>query len=649
MHAELRLLIGIILAHAVWAVAYVTGTLLDRAAPRPATRAEALADFVVRSASGLALWGFGAFVLGSFGMLNVWGLAVLLAALAAAGRLAHGPDFFAPAFWRDRAARVGLAFGRGELVVYYAALATVVPAAYPDFSSDSVRYHLAYAMDWANHGSLFIDRFLRQPLYANNFLLLFAALDVLRLQDYVHFLTWLCGALAALAVRAVLALFDAAAPPSAARLARLSRTAVTVLLPLTILVPAVFLRYVDVGYVDIPIELYGFVPLACGVAALLAKRDLRWSAACCGAFAIGMKVTLIALAPLFVAAVWVAARAAGGSRRGAALACSVMLLAGSPWYLRNLYYDRDPVPPVLNILLGHPDLTYSKADAEGVLHDIAPDRSARALLSLPYRMWIDPADPQLREYGGVAMSLFVYVPFAVAAAALMLGARTPRRRAVVLLSAGAAYGVAYCILTTYLLRYLLLVQPALAASLGGILLSLPSVRFVPALRIAAAVLSVVPTPSAVSFYRYVWDVDYRGLEARLPSDSTFLGASLAGYPETMRLLSTPPFRSAHPPRALLVMTETDYYFRRAGVQTVGDWFGPGRYSGLQAAIENDRLADYLTYFDVGGVIFKRRDQRFFTPEQVATLVRTLPRLGFRILENDPDGYLVAVRSNRPSQ
>jgi hypothetical protein len=628
----------------VWAIAYVTGTLLDARAERPATRGDALFDLVLRTATGLALWGFGVFALGLAGVLNAWGIAALFVVAAAACRAVHGAAFFTGAFWRDRAARVGAAFGPAEMALYYVALATVVPATYPDYSSDGVRYHLAYAMDWVNHGSLFLDRFLRQPLYANNFLLIFAALDAVHLSDQTHFVVWLCGALTALCVRAVLRVLDETIPPSDGRLATLSRRAVTTLLPLAILVPAVFLRYVDTGLVDVPIELYAFVPVACGAIALLRKRDVRWSAACCGGFALGMKISLIAFAPLFAAAVWLAVRAVGASRRAAALACAVMLLAGAPWYVRNVYFDRDPIPPVVNLALGHPDLTYTPQDARAVLRDIAPDRSADALLALPFRMWADPLDLHLREYGGVALSLFLYVPLLAVAGGLVLGARTPRARATVLLSAAAAFSVLYCIMTSYLMRYLLITQPPLAASLGAILLSLPALRFVPALRAAAAVIAVVPSPSAFAFYDYTWSVDYRTLETRDASDDAFLRLTLAGYPETERLLQEPIFRGPHKPRALVIMTETEYYFRRAGVQTVGDWFGPGRFADFATAIENDRLRDYLTYFDIGGIVVRRAQQKFFTPEQIDTVVRELPALGFRIIRNDPNGYLIAVRS-----
>jgi hypothetical protein len=647
MHAEFRLFTGLLIVHALWAIAYVTGTLLDARDRAPATRARALLDLVVRSTSGIALWGFGTFLLALAGRFDAFSLGVLALAFALAARLRHGAAFFTGAFWRERAHRVGLAFGATNLLLFYVALALAVSAALPTVDSDPVRYQLAYPMDWVNHHGLFLDRFLRQPLYANNYLLVFAAMDALHLEAWTQFASWLCGALALLAVRAALCVFDEAAPPARTRFAALARGAVTALVPLAIVIPAVFLRWLDTGMVDVPMELYAFVPALCALAALLGERDLRWSAVCCGGFAIGMKITLIAFAPLFAITVWLLVRRAGGDRRAAALACAVMLLLGSPWYVRNVVYDHDPVPPVVNLALHRPDLTYTPEDAAGVLQDLRPDRSLEALAALPYRMFADPLHPTLREFGSVSLNLFLYVPFLAAAAGLALGARTPRTRALMLVCATSAYAVVYCLLTSYLMRYLLITQVPLAVAIGALLLSLPSARLVPAAQLAGALACIVPSPAAFPRYDFLWQSNYLAYETRFRSDAAYLRANLSGYDEVRDLLANPVLHEQPPPRVLLVGVDAEYYFRLAGVQTIGDWIGPGRYDDLRTAIENDRLADYLAHFQIGAVLFRRNGPPIFSRAEQESLAGELRRLGFRILENDPGGFLVAVRSEPP--
>jgi hypothetical protein len=77
-----------------------------------------------------------------------------------------------------------------------------IPAILPPIRGDPVSYHLAYAADWANAGRIYIDPFLRFPYYANNFLLFDSAFFILKLDDYCHFLTWLCGLLTCLGILA---------------------------------------------------------------------------------------------------------------------------------------------------------------------------------------------------------------------------------------------------------------------------------------------------------------------------------------------------------------------------------------------------------------------------------------------------------------
>ena len=315
MHAEIHLLVGFVLIHVVWLLAYLTGTLLDRRSGAPETTAAALAELVVRTAGGLALWGFGTFVIGIAGVLNPVGFAGLFACWLIASRVVHGPAFFTRSFWRGQAARVRMAWNGPTIVLYYGALAAMVPAILPDIDSDSVRYHLAYPVDWVVHGRIYPDLFLRLPFYATNFQLLYAAFQTLGLADYVHFLPWLCGALVLLATRSAITLVEEHIPPAATRFDRIARELVTFLVPLSIVVSPVFLRWGDTGLIDVPLELYAFVPALCLLAAVVAKRDLRWSAAVCGAFVIGMKTSYIAFVPLLVATLWILARTLSASRR----------------------------------------------------------------------------------------------------------------------------------------------------------------------------------------------------------------------------------------------------------------------------------------------------------------------------------------------
>jgi hypothetical protein len=640
MNAELHLLVGILVIHVVWAIAYITGTLLDARLAHPQTPPNALAQFVVRSATGIALWGFGAFVLGLAGFLNGWGLAALLAAFVCCARLAHGPEFFSGTFWRQQLARVGLAFSGANLALYYIALLTIAPAIFPDVDSDTLRYHLSYAADWAVHGRIYTDVFLRVPYYANNFLLIFAIFDVVHAEAYVHFATWLSGTLALLGTRAAITLVNDCFPPATTRLDRTSRQIANFLLPLTVVVSPVFLRWHDSAMIDVSMEMFALIPVLCAVVAFTTRNDLRWSAVCCGAFLIGMKISLIAFVPLFAGTIWALVAWLGGTRRASLIACIVLVLAGSPWYVRNAILDHDPIPPVINLKLHRPDATYSPTDAALNLADLKTDSSFHALAQLPFRAWSDP--DWLREFGTEALNFFLYVPFLVIAAGLLFGAGGGRERALLVLCITSAYCLFYCVMTSYLLRYMLIIEPALAASIGALLLWIPNAPAGAAARVAVALFAIIPTPGSFQFYYDRWQSGYRYLELGYISDRDFLERNLPGYAETEKVLASPRFSHQPTPRVLLVRVETEYHFRRSGIETVGDWFGPGRFADLQAALDNDRLADYIRRFDIGAVIVTRHRSPL-EPDQDAKLVRGLEALGFHAIQNEPQRMLVEIR------
>src|SRR5262245_38053636 len=254
MSALWSFLLGLIVAHVVWLFCFTTGQLLWKRHPDNSTPFR-LDTLVITSVAGMALSGFGLLLLGFTHLLNPFGLGGLLVLEAALFRLLKRGNWLSLGFWR----RVVQDFLKGwtfpAVFIYVLFLALAIPAILPPTRGDPLSYHFAYAADWANAGRIYVDPFLRFPYYANNFLLFDSAFLILKLGDYCHFLTWLCGLLTCLGV---LAFFT---PPELHSVNLPQRRHLFPFLyqsviPLSLALSPVFLQYLNSGYLDVPIGLF---------------------------------------------------------------------------------------------------------------------------------------------------------------------------------------------------------------------------------------------------------------------------------------------------------------------------------------------------------------------------------------------------------
>jgi hypothetical protein len=210
---------------------------------------------VITSVAGMALSGFGLLLLGFAHLLIPFGFAGLLVLEALFFWLLKRDNWLSLTFWRRIIQDFVKSWTLPALSIYVLFLALGIPAILPPTRGDPVSYHLAYAADWANAGRIYVDPFLRFPYYANNFLLFDSAFFILKLGDYCHFLTWLCGLLTCLGV---LAFFGPAEWRSIndPQRRRLFPFLPQFLIPVSLALSPVFLQHLNSGYVDIPIGLF---------------------------------------------------------------------------------------------------------------------------------------------------------------------------------------------------------------------------------------------------------------------------------------------------------------------------------------------------------------------------------------------------------
>jgi len=532
------------------------------------------------------------------------------------------------------------------LFIYLVFLLLGLPAVVPPTFADSVGYHLPYAVDWANAGRIYVDPFLRFPYYANNFLLFDSALFILKLGDYCNFLTWLCGLLTCLGV---LAFFSPREVDLACKSFLGSRfQPQQFLIPLSVALSPVFLRFLNNSYVDIPIGLFILAAVLC-VYRTLSHRAFERELVVIGAFCVGMKLTLIGHLPFLIVSLFVASARRLRPRRIALLSMALIVLS-LPWYARNLAGAHDPTPPVFNFYFNHPDPVFTKADAQLYTGDTITKRTLSQLLLLPFQFFGDPASKNFREFGVSALILLLYAPILFVGAQLFVRNRWHPPRRLIYLSV-AVICLALPWFFSSLGRYSLHWYPVLAAWVGVVVSHLcaraeelwNSHLGFGITRVATAVFCgalIVPSPSLfilkprgewLSFYRdfYVTTFDL----SRLGGDpERYLEKNLPGYASSKAVMET--LASEHKKQTHVLPLATErlhFYFRKhANIVSVGDSFGPARYQDLYRELEySDGCLSYLTRLNISAVIIPPSQNSIWWPRFYQRFRARLKQCGYK--------------------
>jgi len=591
---------------------------------------------------GLAIVGLTLFVLGLAGWLTIGGIGIALALLFAAGCVAWRSSPLRAAFWKSRVRALTRCWGWPLVVVYAALLLVSTRAVIPEATgySDAIYYHLAYAQDWATAGRLTVDQYLVFTFYANNFVLLFAAWMVLKAGAFVQFLTWSTGLLTALALCA--AVGDHAATVSG----RGWRVAIALLAVLSVVGTAIFLDYSVLGYIDIPI---GAMALLSIVGIQLAIRDRRpgWLvvAAVTAGFLVGMKASYILLVPIFaIALVW---GCLALHVRRAAIAGVLLLLCAvaAPWYVRNLILAGDPIPPTVNMALYGKDGLWNASEWNGLWTDMATPRSPRAFVTLPLRAYLNPTSSDFREYGASGMILFLYVPAIVAIVLLFYRRRLSPTLGIPVFVLSAF--VLYWFATSSLLRYVLLLYPLLALCVAMLLLEaiarLP--RLAP-VALALALVAAVPTFTDSGSNKEYTQNDILGDAHALlhyRGETAFLDENDDGYPDEQIAVAWMRHHGYTGNVYVISNNAFDYYFRREGILSIGNWIGPAGYFRLLQALDAGEAAEFLGTLETRAVLFS--PQWMFDAGIEHLLARQLEAAGYREVPVSPGStYHLYVRT-----
>ena len=627
--------LGMAVAHLLWLYFFTTGQLL-RSKALEQSRSFSITDLVITSVAGMAVAGFCLLLLGFTHLLNRPGIVLALVFEGLLFLWLKGENWLSYSFWQKICRRFVEAWTVPALFIYLLFLILGVPAVLPPTFSDSVSYHLAYAVDWANAGRIYVDPFLRFPYYANNFLLFYSALFVLNLGNYCHFLNWLCGLLTCLGVLAFFTPVENAFQEGTStwKLFRPQHF----LIPLSVALSPVFLRYLNVAYIDVPIGLFLLVPVLCAYRSSSAQpfeRELVVSAAFCG----GMKLTLIGHLPFFVGSL-LFATARRLQRRQIAVLCLLLVGLSLPWYLRNLFEAHDPTPPVFNMLFKHPDPIF-KDDPFPYTADTMTERKPSHLLLLPLRVFTYPQSENFREWGITAMILLSYAPILFLLVQVFWWNRWRAQPRLMYLSLAAAY-LPLPWLFSSLGRYALHWYPVLAAWVGVMVSDIceraetlwgsrltTSITRTVAVMFCTALIIPSPGPFTKRFY-----YDCYGITDSLLSSDTnpkeYLKKNVSGYLASQAVIATLVSNQKTNTKVLLLpgVGELIFYFRKANIIALGDYTGPAGYMELWTGVQNGNCLPYLTRLDVSAVIIQPHHEEAWWPRFYEPFRSQLKEYGF---------------------
>ena len=641
-----RLIVGLGIVHLLWFYFFLIGRLALLAQTRGAgSRAseERAVEVSISTGVGVALFLFTLFVLAASGFLTELGVFLDALMLLVLLTLLQAQRLRSPvALLRDICSPLRGCIDIAWVLSYVFSLPTVTVALLPPTLFDSTMYHLAHAVDWARAGHLTVDQFLRFPLFAYNFELLYAAFFVCHLDEYVQLATWISFAWCTTGTYALarLVLIRSGVPSISSSFGAAAAAACFAAFP-------VALQFAEACYIDIPA---GFMLIAATSAFIRGVREpARYSLAIAitGGSFVGFKLALAAYGPLIILWLVVANWKQAGRRRPFWLYLLTFAAIASPWYLRNFLIAGDPLSPTLNMLFNRSDPYWSRADYQAVLTHIRQPGFVNALLR--------PA--LLFSQDAPAFSvLLLYVPI------LALGVDIVRRRAKPAfedhdsLNFATTYAVFIAIVTStmygrYLLQFYGVFLAALVVTIfrfsNWIFLSIgrsnqSSPSHVAAIGFASAL--VFPAPgSGVIFATIAYEESL--VPQGVADPQKYLSAN-RGYTEVSDVIDI--LRAARSGGRVLAFQfeNTAYYFRREGVVSVGDFFGPGRYADLKSAIASNALGGYLRNFNIVAVVRRSVGNQVLKPRELELFHRELGNAGFVDYSNPhPDGAEEFVRSD----
>jgi hypothetical protein len=310
----------------------------------------------------------------------------------------------------------------------------------------------------------------------------------------------------------------------------------------------------------------------------------------------------------------------------------------APWYVRNIVFTGDPMPPAVNLALHGYDGFIDKSEWKGIQEDLNTSKSPSAFVSLPARAYFQALSMDFREYGASALILLLFMPAIYVVIAFGLGWRM--RDGTILFSFILCVLICYWFGISSLLRYALILMPILAVACAFCIAPFTlRFRFGGALVVAAAFAVVLPSPSSISWYRERYSNFYRHVSQVYRDDDNYYRNNNEGYREEE-------FASAQlrhlkiSGTVYIIGGAVEYFFRKNGFLTAGDWVGPAGWFRLYRAIDAGTSVQFLDSLNVNAVLV---NPDFMFGALSGPFGRQLVSSGFCKMQIPQSRYLLYIR------
>ncbi|OGW38796.1 MAG: hypothetical protein A2Y97_01445 [Nitrospirae bacterium RBG_13_39_12] len=452
---------------------------------------------------------------------------------------------------------------------------------YPPTEWDEISYHLPYAKHYVENNGLSVNPFLRYPLYAHNFDLLYA----LSLLFYDDILAHLIHAAAALLT--ALGIYNLGSLTSDKKTGAIAA--------FIFLSSPLVAHLMKTSYIDLGLTLFIFLGFYCISLWSITKQEywLYLSGFATG-IAIGSKYNGFLYFPMF--AIWIAFQ----SRKFSSVMRFLVpvFIFGSPWYIRNFIISGDPISPFGGEIFGH--WLWNKEDligqSENLLKGYGTPKDVISMLMLPWNL--------LFHYGKFAEGAIS--PGMVAA---FLG--------VFLFKKSDGFNKKLCIFvfvniiiwffSTQVLRYLLPVFPMISLLSAIILIYLYenlikrpinfflgnnfSSRRLPQKIMGSVTVFLIILPILFLDKKIVKAISKNPLPVTSQMRNEYLSKEIESF-HLLQIANKSPSLSIYQ-----IGFENAFYFAKG--KMIGDWFGPARYSTILEAVGNsEKLYEKLRAMDI---------------------------------------------------